>query len=866
MEIMNPERWKQIESLCHRALELPPNERISFLDAMSGTDAGLRREIESLLKQVSGASDLIERPTGALAKLVEDIVGPTVAAGTKVGAYEVQGVLGAGGMGQVYRARDTRLNRPVAIKFLSSTFKDESARRRFEQEARMASALNHPHILTVFETGEYNRGPYLVSEFIDGGTLTEWVHNTKPNWRQTVELLIGVADALACAHDAGILHRDIKPDNILVTKSGYAKLADFGLAKLTGPAETSITGTVTAGVTMPGMIIGTVAYMSPEQATGKTLDARSDIFSFGAVLYEMLAGTRPFTGATNIDVLHKVIHAKPEPVPASVPTPLRSIVKKALEKEPAERYPSMRELVIDLRRLTRQSEDVLPANVEKDPGAGAHKSVSAPVARWSRLRMFGFAFFLAVVIGLIPLVYRMLRPARVVGSLAVLPFVNEGQDKSADYLSNGITESIINSLSQLPNLRVMARNTVFSYKGREVDPRKAGQDLRVETILTGTVIQQDNALDIQTELVDVSTGSQLWGKRYRRPFAGILSVQEEIAKEITEALSLKLSGEDERRLTKRYTENSEAYQLYLRGRYYFDQRTAEGMRLAIDSFREAIKKDSKYALAYAGLANAYISSDTALPPRDNIPKAKEAAMKSLESDDSLAQVHTALGRVLQHGDWNWPAAEREFKLAIQLNPNYAEAHHMYSHYLTPMGRLEESVVEAKRALDLDPLDVLLNIHLGWAYLYARRYDDAIEQLKKSISMDSSIEAAHSALGRAYLGKQMYTDAMIEFQKTAALSGGTSIGPTTYIAYTNAVSGKRDEARKLLDTLKARGAGSPYDFALIYAGLKQNEMVLPLLEEAAEERSGALLLLKVDPLFDEYRSETRFHNLLRRLGL
>lgn len=278
MEIMNPERWKQIESLCHRALELPPNERISFLDAMSGTDAELRREIESLLKQVSGGSDLIEQPTVALAKLVDDIVGPTVGAGTKVGGYEVQGVLGAGGMGQVYRARDTRLNRPVAIKFLSSTFEDASARRRFEQEARMASALNHPHILTVFETGEYNRGPYLVSEFIDGGTLTEWVHNTKPNWRQTVELLIGVADALACAHDAGILHRDIKPDNILVTKSGYAKLADFGLAKLTGPAETSITGTMPAGVTMPGMIIGTVAYMSPEQATGKTLDARSDIF------------------------------------------------------------------------------------------------------------------------------------------------------------------------------------------------------------------------------------------------------------------------------------------------------------------------------------------------------------------------------------------------------------------------------------------------------------------------------------------------------------------------------------------------------------------------------------------------------------
>src|SRR5215831_6695727 len=386
-----------------------------------------------------------------------------------------------------------------------------------------------------------------------------------------------------------------------------------------------------------------------------------------------------------------------------------------------------------------------------------------------------------------------------------------------------MTESVINTLAQIPQLHVMARNTVFSYKGREVDPRKVGQDLHVDAVLTGKVVQQGDSLDIQTELVDVSSGNQMWGNRYHRSVAGILAVQEEIAKEITDALRLKLTGEDEKRIAKHDTQNGEAYQLYLRGRYYFDQRTTEGMRRAIDFFQEAINKDPNYALAYAGLANAYVSSDTAAPPRANVPKAKAAAMKALQSDDSLAQVHTAFGRVLEHCDWDWPGAEREFKLAIQLNGNYAEAHHMYSHYLTPMGKIDESVLEAKKALELDPLDVLLNIHLGWAYLYARKYDESIEQLQKAIHMDSTIEAAHSALGRAYLGKRMYAEAMTEFQKAAELAGGTSIGPQTYIAYTYAVSGKKDETLKILENLKERyqmGTVSPYDLALVYAGLTE----------------------------------------------
>ena len=489
------------------------------------------------------------------------------------------------------------------------------------------------------------------------------------------------------------------------------------------------------------------------------------------------------------------------------------------------------------------------------------------VFRFSFVKLSIFVLSALLMVGL-SVSYFLKEPVRDISSLAVLPFVNEGSDPNTDYLSDGITESIINSLSQLPRLKVMARNTVFSYKGEEVDPRKIGRELNVDVVLTGRLTQRGETLDIQTELVNVLEGSQLWGQHYNRRFADIFEMQDEIAKEISGQLRVKLTGDEQRRLTKRYTENIEAFQLYLKGRYYFDRRTTEGTRQSIGYFEEAIKKDPEYGLAYAGLANSYIPSDTVLPPRETIAKAKEAARKALLIDDTLAEAHTAQARVLQHCDWDSTGAEREFKRSIELNSKYAEAHHMYSHFLMQMGRTEESLIESRKALDLDPLDVLLHIHLAWTYIHARQYDQSMPELLKLVETESSRNEVHLLLGRVYLQKGIYDKAIEEFQRARSLPAGTGAAGSL-LGYAYAASGNRHEALKVLNDLEKQykqGRVSPYSAAVVYAGLRENDQAIEWLQKAFKERSGSLLLLKVEPAFDGLRSDPRFTNLLWRIGL
>jgi TolB-like protein/Tfp pilus assembly protein PilF len=548
-------------------------------------------------------------------------------------------------------------------------------------------------------------------------------------------------------------------------------------------------------------------------------------------------------------------------VTPTLPLDLERIVGRTLEKDRELRYQSAADLRSDLERLRRDLSAAAPAApVRATPGR---------VSSRTRRRVLLAGLVAAAIVAASAIAYRSLTSAAVMSSLAVVPFAHESADPNTEYLSSGITEGLINSLSQLPRLRVLSRNAVVQYRGRNIDPRLVGQELQVDGVITGRVIPRGDTLDVQSELVDVASGAQLWGKRYSRPLSGLLTLQEEIAGDIAELLRRTRTGEDERRLAQRRPQDTEAYRLYLRGRYYFDQRTADGIRRSIESFQEAIKKDPNYALAYAGLANAYVSSDTVLPPRQNVVLAKSAAVKALASDDSLPEVQTAVGRVLQHCDWDWAGAERAFKRAIELDPRYAEAHHMYSHYLTPVGRVEESVSEARVALELDPLDVLLNTHLAWAYLHARRYDESIAQSLRAISMDPNLEVVHTALARAYLGKKMYAEALAEFEKTLTLAGGVATGPDTYLGYTYAAMGRKAEALRKLAILRERykqGQASAYDLAVVYTGLRETDQALEWLERAVMERSGGLLQLKADVMFDSIRSDSRFASIIGRLGL
>ncbi len=751
--------------------------------------------------------------------------------------YRIEAKLGEGGMGEVYLAEDTRLGRKVALKLLRADLtKNEDRVRRFEQEARAASALNHPNILTIHEIGQSEAGHFIATEFVDGSTLRDLLSTGKPDLKKLCNIGSQVADALAAAHRAGIIHRDIKPENIMVRRDGYAKLLDFGLAKLS--EAVSGEGVAAAAtfkpVTTPGTVVGTIHYLSPEQAAGRSVDHRTDLFSMGCVLYEMATGEVAFTGESFLEVLHKITSEQPRPVrvvDTSAPPELERIVEKCLAKDPNERYQHGDELAVDLRRLMRTG----------DSGVRTDEKVSA----------------------------RPRRRGKSIDSLAILPLTNASADPDAEYLSDGITESLINSLSQLPKLRVMERSTAFRYKGQQPDPQTVGRELKVGAVLMGRVVQRGEALIIQADLVDAVDGSQLWGEQYNRRLSDIFAVQEEIAKEISAKLMLRLTGEEKQRLTKRHTENTEAYQLYLKGRYYWNKRTEEALKKGIEYFQQAIAKDPGYALAYAGLSDSYsvLGYYNYLPPKEAYSRAKGAAAKALEIDDTLAEAHASLAN-LRHYDWNWSKAERELKRAIELNPNYATAHHWYGLHLEEMGQFDRAMAEMRRAQELDPLSLIIGTAMGGSFYFARQYDQAIEQLQKTLELDPNFSWAHYLAAWAYEQKGMYEEAVTALKNALTLRGG-SPEILARLGHTYAKSGRRDEAMEILDELhdlSKQGHVSSYDVAVIHVGLGDLDQAFALLERAYVERSSRLVYLNVDPLFDCLRSDPRFADLVRRLGL
>ncbi len=824
--------------------------------------------------------------------------------------YRIISHLGAGGMGEVYLGEDTRLKRKVALKLLPAELTESRDRlQRFEQEASAASALNHPNIITIYEIGEADQRCFIATEFIDGRTLRQEIARGRMTLSKALDIAIQVAGALDSAHAAGIIHRDIKPDNI--RRDGYVKVLDFGLAKLTEPTrrihETdSKAATRVLVKTDPGMVMGTAHYMSPEQARGLPIDARTDIWSLGVVMYEMVAGRIPFEGATPTDVIVSVTQNEPPPLARyanDFPSELEWIIAKALRKERDERYQTAREMATDLKRLKQRLQfeaelerSAVPNLSSEEPagsrastgtsavpsGSSAPTSAAAAAAPTSSaeylvreirshkrgaiavLGIFAVAFMTAAYFLFLP------RRAGAIESIAVLPLVNASGDANADYLSDGISESLINNLTQVPKLRVLARSTVFRYKGKEVDPQKVGRELGVRAVLTGRVQQRGDNLVIQADLIDVDNGSELWGEQYNRSISDLLAVQQDIAREITTKLRLKLSGEEEKQLTRRDAANTEAYHLYLKGRFYWNKRTEESLKQGLEYFNQAIAKDPNYALAYVGLADSYTVLGDAefIAPGEAFPKAKAAAMKALEIDDKLGEAHASLGLSLM-SDWDWPGVEREYKRAIEVNPSYASVHQWYGIYLSNKGQFDEALAEMKRAQELEPLSLNINNNLAYQFSFKRQYDEAIQQFRKTLELDPNFARAHTGLGRVYVQEGRFEEAIAELQKAVSLSGQPEPVLKAVLGHTYAISGKRDEARKVLDEmveLSKRRYVSAYAIAMVYAGLGEKEQAFASLEKAYGERAGRLQYLRADREWDSLRSDSRFADLLRRIRL
>jgi serine/threonine-protein kinase len=740
--------------------------------------------------------------------------------GQTISHYKITAKLGEGGMGEVYLATDTSLDRQVALKFLPDALKkDPEARERLIREAKAASRLRHNNILTIYSVEHHEGRDFIVMEYVEGKPLTESSRDAHRSIPQVLDLAIAVAEGLQKAHAAGVIHRDLKPANILIDSDGVPRLVDFGLAKVRG----------TDKLTKTGSTLGTVAYMSPEQAIGQDIDARSDIFSFGAVLYELTTGRTPFQGAHEAAITYAIVNEAAEPMSrfkSGVPVELERIVAKSLAKSPDERYQSMADMAADLRAMSR--------TLTSAQGRSSAQS------------------------------------ARTTPSIAVLPFSNLSADREQDYFCDGIAEEIINALTHVEGLRVMARASAAVFKDKKDDIRAIGRSLNVNTVLDGSVRKSGNRLRITVHLINVADGYDLWSERYDRETEDIFAIQDEITLAVIDKLKVTLLAAERAKIIKRYTENLDAYHLYLRGRYFWNRRYEAGLQKGIECFQQAIACDPLYAIAYSGVADSYgvLGYFGFLSPLAAYPKAKAAAESALRIDESLAEAHASLGWVRAFFDWDWSGAEAAFLRALELNPRYATAHEWYALLLSLTGRFDEGITEARRAQELDPLSLIINGVAGLTLYMARRYDEAIEQLRKTLEMDTTFALTYWFLGLSYSAKRMWNDGESTYEKQLALSPDSPIAMGA-LGSAYALLGERDKAVAMLNLLQELARGryvSPLQQASIFMGLGQNDQAVACLEQAYQVRDSFLTFLNVEPWWDPLRTHPGFLALMRSVGL
>ncbi len=815
-----------------------------------------------------------------------------ISAGEQIGRYKIRSAIGKGGMGEVFLAEDSELERLVALKVLPEDFANDAERmRRFVQEAKSASALNHPNIITIYEIGKTDNTHFIATEYIEGETLHSRLRSEPMNLKSILDIAIQVASALDAAHRAGIIHRDIKPENVMIRPDGFIKLLDFGIAKLTEKqseiSPDSEGATAIKSGTMPGMIIGTANYMSPEQARGQAVDARTDIFSFGVVLYQMIAGHLPFEGETAMEMIGAILKDEPKSLDKTEVTPeLEKIIGKCLRKDRNERYQTIKDVLIDVQDVKRDLEfqDKLERTVspeKEEPKTqilhaatadGINQTITNQTAGNNTIKNYlatGLAILLVSTVGFFGYQYFTANHKQI-ESIAVMPFVNASGNSDVEYLSDGMTETLIKSLSNLPNLNVKARSSVFRYKGKDTDAKTIGQELNVQAVLNGRVVQRGEQLTLNLELIDAQTENVIWSEQYNRKQPDLVSLQSEIARDVSSKLKSKLSGADVAKIEKEYTANPEAYQLYLKGRYQWNKRTTESLRQAVEFYQQAIEKDPKYALAYSGLAESYVlfSSYSVASGKDSMPQAKAAAQRALELDESVAEAHTALGFYLHYFEFDRVGSEREYRRAIELNPNYATAYQwLGSDNLVHRKRFDEAVAALRRAEELDPLSPIISMNIGSTLVYARRYDEAVVQLNRTLSLDPNFSHAHFILGWAFHYKGMYAEAIAEYRRSIDLAYDPM--SKAFLALSLQKQGRRAEVAKLLDELKQeseRRYVPRYALALAYIALNEKEDAFVWLEKEIEARGSWSSAYAVAPELDELRDDPRFKAMLKRMNL